>query len=89
MADQNVDAAARAAIRAQTQTAIGLNIPVFSGIKPYSINPEQWVQSVENAIATCSWTNDQTIRFVTTALQDSALKWYDALSSRDLVNKDW
>jgi hypothetical protein len=23
------------------------------------------------------------------ALQDSALKWYDALSSRDLDNKDW
>jgi hypothetical protein len=27
--------------------------------------------------------------FVTTALQDSALKWYDALSSRDLDNKYW
>jgi hypothetical protein len=35
------------------------------------------------------WTNDQTIGFVTTALQDSALKWHDALSSRDLDKKNW
>jgi hypothetical protein len=40
MTDQNVDAAARAAIRAQTQKAIGLKIPEFSGNKPCSINPE-------------------------------------------------
>jgi hypothetical protein len=66
-----------------------LNIPVFSGIKPYSINPELWVQRVDIAIAAGGWTNDQTIRFVTTALQDSALKWYDTLSLRDLDNKDW
>jgi hypothetical protein len=52
MADQNVGAAARATIRSQTQTAIGLKIPVFSGIKPFTINPEQWVQRVYNAIAT-------------------------------------
>jgi hypothetical protein len=70
MADQNVDAAARAAIQVQTQTAIGLNIPVFLGIKPYSIDPEQWVQRVDNAIAISGWTNVQTIGFVTTALQD-------------------
>jgi hypothetical protein len=44
---------------------------------------------MENAIATGGWTNDQTIGFVTTALQDSALKWYDALLSRDLDNKHW
>jgi hypothetical protein len=48
MADQNMDAAARAAIRAQTQTEIRLNIPVFSGVKSYTINPEQWVQRVDN-----------------------------------------
>jgi hypothetical protein len=30
-----------------------------------------------------------TIGFVTMALQDSALKWYDAFSSRDLDNKYW
>ncbi len=71
MADQNMDAAARAAIRAQTLTAIGLNIPVFSGIKPYSITPEQLKNN------TGGWTNDQTIEFVITAVQDSALKWYD------------
>ena len=43
MADANpdiVDEAARAAIRVQTQSAIGLNIPVFSGVKPYSITAE-------------------------------------------------
>jgi hypothetical protein len=89
MADQNVDATARAAITAQTQTAIGLSIPVFSEIKPCSINPEQWVQRFENAIVTVGWTNDETIVFITTGLQDSALKWYDALSLRDLDNKDW
>jgi hypothetical protein len=44
---------------------------------------------VDNALATGSWTNDQTIGFVTTVLQDSALKWYNALSSRDSDNKDW
>ena len=90
MADnQNlVDATARAAIRAQTQTAIGLNIPVFTGVKPFTTNAEQWVQRVDNAIATGGWTNAQTIGFVTTALQDSALRWYDALSSRDLDNQD-
>jgi hypothetical protein len=44
---------------------------------------------VDNAIATGGWTNDQTIGFVTTALQDSALNWCDALSSRDSDNKDW
>jgi hypothetical protein len=85
-----VDVATRAAIRAQTKTAIGLNIPVFSGIKPYFINPEEWVQRVDNAIATTGgWTKKQTIGFVTNALYDSALKWYDALSSRDLDKKDW
>jgi hypothetical protein len=47
-----VDATARAAIRAQTQTAIGLYITVFSGVKPYSISAEQWVQRGDNAIAT-------------------------------------
>ncbi len=89
MAHQNVDASARAAIRAQTQTAIGLNIPVFSGIKSYSINPEKQVQRVDNAIATGGWSNDHTIGFVSTAPQDSALKCYHALSSRDLDNKVW
>ncbi len=44
---------------------------------------------MDNAIATGGWTNDQTIGFVTMALQDFGLKWYDALSSRDLDNKDW
>jgi hypothetical protein len=47
---------------------------VFSGIKPYSINPEQWILRVDNAIATGGWTNEQTIEFITTALQDSAIK---------------
>jgi hypothetical protein len=36
-----VDAAAREAIRAQTQTVIDLNIPVFSETKPYTITAEQ------------------------------------------------
>jgi hypothetical protein len=31
--------------------------------------------------------NNNNIAFVTTALEDSALKWYD-VSSRDLVNKN-
>jgi hypothetical protein len=60
---------------------------VFSGVKPYSITAEKWIQRVENGIATGGWTNAQTIGFVTTALQDSALKWYDALTSRDLDNQ--
>ena len=59
MADQNVDATAIAANLVQTHTAIGLNISVFSGIKPYSINPEQWVQRVDNAIATGVWANNK------------------------------
>jgi hypothetical protein len=92
MADINpdvVDDIARAAIGAQTQTAIGLNILVFSGVMPFSISPEQRIQRVDNVIVTRQRTNDQTIGFVSTALQDSALKWYDGLSSRDLDNKDW
>jgi hypothetical protein len=40
-------------------------------------------------IATGGWINNQTIGFVTTTLQDSALKWYVALSSRVLDNKAW
>jgi hypothetical protein len=47
-----VDAAARAAIHAKTQNAIGLNIPVFSEVKPFSISPEQSIQMVDNVIAT-------------------------------------
>jgi hypothetical protein len=44
---------------------------------------------VENAITMGGLTNNQTIGFITTALGDSALKWYYALSSRDLDNKNW
>ncbi len=44
---------------------------------------------MDNAIATGGWTNAQTIGFVTTALQDSALRWSDALSSRYIDNQDW
>jgi hypothetical protein len=44
---------------------------------------------VDNAIATGGGTNALTIGFVTTALQDSAQKCYDALSSKDLDNQDW
>ncbi len=44
---------------------------------------------VDNAIVSGAWTNAQTIEYVTTALQESALKWYDALSSCVLDNKDW
>ena len=39
--------AAAAAIRAQTQTQIGLSLPVFNGEKSASITPEQWIQRVE------------------------------------------
>ena len=38
--------------------------------------------------ATGGWTKEQTIGFVSTAIQDSALEWYNALSSRDLDNKN-
>jgi hypothetical protein len=60
MADANPeigDVATRAIIQAETQIAIGLNIPVFSGVKPYSITAEQWIQRVDNAKATGGWTN--------------------------------
>ncbi len=53
----------RAAIQVQNQSAIGWNIPMFSGVTPHSISAEQWVKRVYNAIATGEWTNDQTIEF--------------------------
>ena len=84
-----VDAAARAAIRAQTQTAIGLNIPVFNGNKPYTIDPEQWIQRVTNAIAAGAWNNEQTIGFITTALHDNALGRYNALEFRGIDHLNW
>jgi hypothetical protein len=37
---------------------------------------------------TGGWTNAQTIGFVTAVLQNSALKWCDALTSKDLENQD-
>jgi hypothetical protein len=73
-----VDSTARATIRAQTQTAISLNISVLSGIKPYTITAEQCIQRVDNAVATGGRTNAETIGFVTTLRQESALKWYGA-----------
>jgi hypothetical protein len=74
-----VDVSARAALHAQTHSKIGWNIPVFLWIKPYTLSAEQWVQRVDNDIGTGGWKNAQTIGFVTTALQDSALKWYDEI----------
>jgi hypothetical protein len=47
-----IDEGARATIRAQTQTATGLDIPVFSGVKPYSIRADQWMQRVDSSVAT-------------------------------------
>jgi hypothetical protein len=49
-ADQENDAAARAAT--WTGTAIDLNIPVFSGVKPNPIHLKQLVQKMDNAIIT-------------------------------------
>ncbi len=54
-----------------------------------SISAEDWIQRVDTASATRAWTIAQAIGFVTTALGDSALKWYNALTSRDLNNQDW
>ena len=84
MAEAGIDAAARAAIRAQTQTQIGLSIPTFNGNKPYSIQPEQWIQRITQAQTAGAWTNEQTMGFVATGLTDSALKWYNALEVRGI-----
>ncbi len=80
MADANldiIDAAARNALPAQKQTAIALNFPLFSAIKPYSITTEQWIQRVNNAVATGGLTNcvcvNSTARF--------CIKMVDAFAS--------
>ena len=89
MADAGIDAAARAAIRAQTQTQIGLSIPAFNGNKPYTIQPEQWIQRITQAQTAGAWTNEQTMGFVATGLTDSALKWYNALEVRGINPQEW
>jgi hypothetical protein len=73
MADAGIEAAARVAIRAQSQTQIGLSIPIFNGNKPYTIQLEQRIQRIQHAIQAGAWTNQLTIGYVSTALQDSAL----------------
>ncbi len=72
--EAGIEAAARAAIRAQTQTQIGPAIPVFNGNKPFTIEPEQWIQRIEQAKRAGAWSNKQTMGLVSTALQDSALR---------------
>jgi hypothetical protein len=67
---------------------IGLNIPLLLGVKLYSITAKQLIQRVDNTIATGGWTSAKSNGFVTTALQDTASKWYDALTSRDLDSQD-
>ena len=69
-------AAAAAAIRAQTQTQIGLSLPCFNGEKPFTITPEQWIQRVDNAKQAGAWTAEQTMGFITSAITGDALKWY-------------
>ena len=68
MVDAGIDAVARAAIRAQTQTQIGLSIPTFNGNKPYTIQPEQWIQRITQAQTAGAWSNEQKMGFVATAL---------------------
>jgi hypothetical protein len=57
--EAGIEAAARAAIRAQTQTQIGPAIPVFNGNKPFTIEPEQWIQRIEQAKRAGAWSNKQ------------------------------
>ena len=47
--------------------AIGLTVPVFNGLKLYTMSPEQWIQRVKYASQAERWTNEQTIGFSTTA----------------------
>ena len=89
MADAIIGAAATAAIRANTQTQIGLSIPVFTGVKPYQVTPEQWIQKVEHAKLAGGWDAQQTIGFVAGAFGDEALKWYNALETREVNPKNW
>jgi hypothetical protein len=64
-AEAGSNAAARAAIRAQTQTQIGLAILVFNGNKPFIIEPEQWIQRIKQAKRAGAWS----MGFVSTALK--------------------
>ena len=89
MAEAGIDAAERAAIRAQTQTQIGLSIPTFNGNKPYTIQPEQWIQRITQAQTVGAWSKEQTMGFVATSLTDSALKWYNALEVRSINPTEW
>ena len=82
---EGIHSAARGAIKAQTQTAIGLAILLFNWIKPYTVSPEQWIQCKSS----WRWANEQTIIFNNTALQDLALKWYYSVKARWMDNKDW
>jgi hypothetical protein len=62
---------------------------VFSGVKSYSVTAKQWIQREDNVMDTGGWTNARTIGYVTTALQDFALKWYDSLNLRGMDNQVW
>ena len=89
MAHAAIGAAATAAIRANTQTQIGLSIPVFTGVKPYTITPEQWIQKVEHAKLAGGWDADQTIGFIAGAFGDLELNWYKSLETREVNPKNW
>lgn len=64
-------------------------IPIWMGNGKDQFTAEHWIKRLENAKASNSWTDNQTVNFAHSALRDKALLFRDYLEGERLNPNDW